>query len=162
MKKAISTYKCGSGVVLTNPHDEDIMLYYKNREMLKQNLIKNKDHSKDYHYCTVDKATRIFYGAYAYPYMELIEGEDLGLDKFEICDHEKEYATELLRYCGNITSNEYKGWYHAYLGYCALKNGNGKKFTKDQIEKAQEIHDNGISGKMRANIIDYLQKIVNN
>ena len=162
MENVISIYKGGSGVILKNPNDEDIFCYTENREDRLYALTHNHDHTKDYHFVEKSRAKKIFFGCYAYPYMEHLEGEDLGLDKFDIHDHELEYADYLLKYINHYKDRGLtnKHWYHVYLGCCALKNKG--EFTETQINKAQKIHDSGISEKDLNNIIDYLTKIVNN
>lgn len=159
---AISKYKGGSGVVLPNPHDEDIFLYFNTNDERKHALITNHDHSKDFHFKLKDKALNIFLGCYAYPYMELIEGEDLGLKDFDIKEHSKEYANCLIEYINRWKDKDLtnKHWYHVYLGYCALKNKT--KLTKTQKEKAQTIHDSGIDSELLKDIFDYLTILVNN
>ena len=163
-EKIISMYKGGSKIILPNASDEDIICYVENDEDRVYCVIHNHEHEKDYHFVCKDNATSLILGAYAYPYMELIKGEDLGLDKFDVHDYEVEYAERLLRFVErNKDRNlEIKTWYHIYLGYCALKNDRGKKFTKAQIDKAQEIHDKGISKTLVKNIFDYLTNLVNN
>lgn len=164
MTNAISIYKGGSSVILPNGNDVDIFCYYKTNDERIKALTKNADHSKDYHFVLKDKAKNIFFGCYAYPYMELVSGEDLGLKDFNVKDHEIEYAKYLIKYIETFKDKglTHKRWYHIYLGYCAIKNDSGKKFTKTQIEKAQKIHDNGISLKDLNNIFDYLTNLVNN
>lgn len=164
MKNAISTYKGGSSVILPNPHDEDYFCYYETEQERKHALITNHDRDKDFHFKLKSHAKTVFIGCYAIPYMELIEGEDLGLSDFNVHDYEKEYAEKLLGHIELFRNRglENKRWYHIYLGYCALKNSRDKKFSQTQINKAQKIHDNGISEKDLQVIFDYLTNLVNN
>ena len=164
MNNAIAIYKGGSSVILPNPKDEDIFCFYETKQDRLHALIHNHDHSKDYHFRLKSTAKVLFIGCYSYPYLEKISGEDLGFDKFDIHDCEKEYAKLLLDYINTWKEKglENKHWYHIYLGYYSLKNGRGEKFSESQIKKAQEIHDKGITKTMLKNIFDYLTNIVNN
>lgn len=164
MNNMVSKYKGGSSVVLPNPRDEDIFCYFNTNDERKSALIYNHDHSKDFHFRLKSTAKGIFVGCYVYPYMELLEGEDLKFDEFDVCDFKKEYARCLYNYIVAWQEKDLKNkyWYHIYLGYCALKNGKGKRFTDAQKEKAQSIHDKGITKTQLKNIFDYLTKIVNN
>ena len=150
-------YKTGSQCILPNSNDKDYVkvydLYSESREALKH----NHDHSVDYHFDGIDKMPRVFLGCYIYPFMELVEGEEIEtLKNFSIFEHKDEYVALLKRELGLREAS--KQWYHILIA-CYMFANKKMSLTKTQLKKVQEVHDNGITQELKEYCINTLNEI---
>ena len=153
----VAIYKCGSSLILNNPNDDDLVYYYNSDYERKEALAKNRERDKDIKFRLVSEATKVFIGCWAYPLMELVEGDEIKkLKDFDLKDHKEEYIALVKKYVEWLPKTD-KRWYHILIGVYMLKNGK-MKLTKTQLEYVQKTHNEGISDKLYANIIDYLGK----
>ena len=151
-------YKCGSSVILPTPRDIDVVYYYDNEEERRDALLHNHSHDIDNHYCLVEKATLIRMGCYAYPFMELIDGEEIeALKNFNFLEHKAEYAEKMKPYLSGMSKVD-KRWYHLVIAYYMFKEEK-TTLTKAQLKVAQNAHDKGISDDMYNKVVDYFNQI---
>lgn len=150
-------YKTGSQLVFKHSNDKDYVRFYDTREERLLALIKHKRNDEaDVHFALA--VPKIFIGCYIYPFMELVQGEEIEEFKnFSLIDHKDEYI-ELVRNYVQWLPRENKKWYHIYLGISMLDRGT-MELTDEQRENAQSIHDNGINDELYDYIIDYLFKV---
>jgi len=155
MLKAI--YKTGSQLVFEHSNDKDYVHFYETNEERLNALKKHKyDKEADVHFAVA--SPRIFIGCYIYPFMELVQGEEIEeLKNFNLIDHKDEYIVLVRKYMKWLT-RENKKWYHIYLGISMLDRG-VMELTDEQRKNAQSIHDNGINDELYDYIIDYLSKV---
>lgn len=144
-----SVYQGGSSVILPKANDVDYFYYYETRKERLEALQSNTDHSVDKHFKLWENRVKIIFCCYLYPYMKHIDGEEISeFADFNICDHKAEYVEEVRHFVETADSSN-KKWYHILIACYMFENGkNG--ITKEQLNKAQQVHDNGIS--------DYLKK----
>lgn len=143
-----SVYRGGSSVILLNSNDSDYFYYYDTNDERKNALINNKDHSVDNHYKLWEKRLNIFLGCYAYPFMEYVSGEEIAEFKtFNICEHKAEYIEIVNGLVGRMKDDD-KRWYHIYIA-CLMFERNKNTITKEQKQKAQKIHDKGITQELK-------------
>ncbi len=153
-----AVYKCGSSIILPKNHrDLDILKVYDTREEVRLALKERQNAENDLHFVSLDLAPKVFFACYQYPFMELIEGEEIpAFKKFSIFEHEEEYFN-LIHGLTKWVNVKSKWWYHFYIVMCMFQNKK-MKLTKKQTETAQEIHDNGVSSEMRDIIVDFFNK----
>jgi len=161
MWKPYAKYRVGSSLFLENCKDIDYLYVYERYEdYIKAIKMYSHKYQADEH-CKLksDLETKLYVYSYCHHFWELIEGQ--AVKPYSIYKHKKEYAQLLIDYSKTIRNP--KHWYYIYLGYCALKNGSGKKFTKAQISVAQDIHDKKeISDATKQELFDFLTNLVNN
>lgn len=151
----LAIYKCGSGLLLDNPRDNDLLYIFETKEQAMDALIKNRDREKDIHFEWLGH-NKIFLGCYAYPLMELLEGEEIDeFKKFSIFDHEEEYKDLLKSYAKKLSLND-KRWYHILVAIYMYENGKSK-LNKTQLKKVQKVHDEkGIDQEVKKYIMEKL------
>ena len=157
MLKAV--YKCGSSTILENAHDVDYVYIYETREERMEAFKKyRRKEGIDPHWDSLDVLPRIFAGCPLYPYLKLVEGEEVeAIKNFNLLDHKEEYIS-LVRKHLEFLPREHKGWYKLYIGISMLDRGT-MELSKEQIENAQKIHDDGLNCELYNYIIDYLEKV---
>ena len=153
-----AVYKGGSSILLNQHNDEDYFYYYETKEERRKALIYNKDHSKDNHYRLWGSEPKVFLGCWAYPFMELVEGEEIeGIKDFSIFDHRLEIKTLLLRHISYF-QDSWKQWYHILILCYMFKNGK-MELTQAQLTKVQQVHDNGITEYLKTFCLNQLDLI---
>ena len=156
MLKAI--YTTGSSLILKSPSDKDVVRFYETKEECIEAVKKHKrDKNLDEHFSYVGREPMVFLGCYIYPFMELVEGEDLHLNDFSIFDHKKEYADVLKRFASWLP-HDHKWWYHI-LTACYMFKNNSYDLTEAQLKAIQSTHDNGITNAKYNLCIDVLNEI---
>lgn len=158
MLKAI--YKCGSQCILPDSNDKDYLKVYETKEERREELIKNTNHSVDYHFDNLDRIPRVFLGCYIYPLMELVEGEEIKeLKEFSIFDEKvkEQYVPLLKKYMTFLPDNS-KLWYHILIA-CYMYERNKMSLTKTQLKKVQAVHDNGITKELKEYCLNQLDLI---
>ena len=149
-------YKSGSACILPNNNDIDYIYYYDTNDERREALIKNKVRDKDIHFECLKNAKNVFLCCYLYPFMEHIEGEEIDFSDFSIFneDIKAQYIPLLKRYAERL-DRESKLWYHIFIAVKMYQKG-GIKLSKNVLETAQKIHDNGIDNENYQHIIDFL------
>ena len=149
----LAVYKGGSSLLLKKSRDTDLIYFYETCYEAQQERYKyNRIGDIDIHFLKAIKP-RISLWCCLYHFMELIEGENLHLDKFSIFDHKDEYI-ECLKV--NITMPKAnKSWYHILTAIYMFEN-NSYTLTEKQLEDIQQTHDNGISEELYQHIVKYL------
>lgn len=144
MNKPLSVYKTGSSLILERSNDVDIIYYYATQEEANEALRKYlHDRKCDVHFRAISSVDKTFIGAYIRPYMELLEGEEIpAIKKYNLLEHKDEYVEKVKRLINSLPHTS-KLWYHIYLGLSILRR-NKLYITKEQLAKAQDIHDKGI------------------
>lgn len=152
-------YKGGSSVLLPQPNDTDYFFYYDTPQECREALIKNHDHSVDNHYRVIGYDPRVSLWCYVFPFMELVEGEEIKeLKEFSIFDEQvkTEYIALLKKEIERINKSS-KRWYHIVIAYYMYQNGE-MTLTSQQLKVAQDTHDKGVSDYMFNKIVDYFEK----
>ena len=146
MARAI--YKTGSQCILPSSNDNDYCYYFDTNEERVQALERNHNHDIDIHFVLWSNRLRIFLGCYIYPFMEYVEGEEIQeFATFNICEHKQEYKEIALKHISYI-KDEDKNWYHILIA-CYMFERNKNSITKAQKEKAQTVHDEGITKELK-------------
>lgn len=151
-------YRTGSSLILDKPNDQDFVYFYETKEEKREALIKYRhEENIDVHFDYI-RPLKVFLGCYIYPFMELVEGEEIEeIKNFNFLEHKDEYIALVRKYIEWLP-RESKRWYHIYLGISFLDKGS-MELTEEQRENAQSIHDNGINCELYNYIIDYLSKV---
>lgn len=157
MLKAI--YTTGSSLILENSNDKDTVRYYETKEECIEAVKKYRhDSDTDVHFDFVGNK-KVFLGCYIYHFMELIEGEDLHLNDFDIFEEntKKDYVACLIRFTKWLPL-EHKWWYHILTACYMYKNGN-YNLTSGQLTAIQRTHDKGITESKYNFCIDTLKEL---
>lgn len=148
-------YKTGSSLILPKPKDIDTVYYYDNNLERLEALKRYKHKKEDIHFRIFNNEPYVFLGCYIYHFMELIEGEEnLKFKDFSIFNND-EYLKCLKKYY-DFLPDKNKKWYHIIIAMYLYKN-NEYKLTKQQIEVAQFVHDNGITPELKQEIKEYFK-----
>lgn len=151
-----ATYKTGASLILKVSNDVDVVRFYDTEEERREALIHYKhDDPNNVHFDSLEKSPRVFLGCYIYHFMELIEGEDLHLDEFNIFDHKEEYVALLKKYTEWLPL-ENKWWYHILTAVYMYANGS-YELTDKQLADIQRTHDKGISNAKHKYCIEQLE-----
>ena len=149
-------YLGGSSVILPIHNDIDYYYFCDTREERLELVKNNKDHSVDNHYRTIEQATKLTIFCYIYPFMQLIEGEEIKeLTNFSIFDHKNEYIALLKKYINRLDKKD-KHWYHILVATYMFKNVK-MKLTKKQLENVVLVHNQGINDELYSYIIANLK-----
>ena len=149
----VAIYKGGSSLFLKNNRDIDLVYFYPTRyEALQEKMSYHKSGNIDIHFLKVHNP-KVNLWCYLYHFMELVEGENLHLDKFSIFDHKDEYIEHLKIYLA--LPHRHKYWYHILTAVYLFKN-NEYTLTEKQLKDIQQTHDNGISEELYQHIVKYL------
>lgn len=143
MLKAI--YTTGSSLILNESNDKDTVRYYETKEECIEAVETYKhDHETDVHFDYV-RPLKTFLGCYIYHFMELVEGEDLHLNDFDIFEenNKKDYVACLNRFAKWLPQ-DHKWWYHILTACYMYKNGS-YDLTEAQLKAVQRTHDKGIT-----------------
>lgn len=133
-------YVGGSSLFLDNPNDIDYFYYYDTHEERIEGVINNKERVIDIHFVEIANATKIRLDCYTYPFMKLIEGDEIEeLKKFSIFKHEDEYKDLLRKYVFKL-NKDCKLWYHILIAVYMFENRK-MKLTKAQLKNVQKVHD---------------------
>lgn len=153
-----SVYRGGSSVILDRPNDIDYFYYFDDVEEKRQAFAINHDKKHDNHFRVWKDECLIFLGCYAYPFMELVEGEEIkSFKKFNICEHKSEYKKLALNMI-NIIKDTNKKWYHI-LTACYMFTNENNTLTDEQREIIQKVHDEGITEELKQYCVDTLNTI---
>lgn len=154
-----AVYKTGSTLVLEHGNDVDYIYYCETNEEIEEELkLYRRTDECCKHFRLLSKATAVFLGCYIYPYMELVEGEEIPeLKSFNVCDHKKEWKELCLKHLKYMRDND-KRWYHIYAT-CMMFERNKPTLTKEQWKKVQKVHDEGITKELKEYCLKQLDLI---
>lgn len=148
-----SVYRTGSSLILDKSNDKDYIYYYDTVAERKKALIKNRNHDNDLKFRVFGSEPKIFLGCYIYPYMELVQGEEIPEFKtFNLLDHKREYVDLLKKYIPDMLDVD-KRWYHILIAYYIFKKDN----FQDHLDQIQSVHDNGITPELKNTLLKYFK-----
>ena len=152
---AISAYLCGGSLILKNPNDTDVVLFFKNGED-RINAIKKAPHDTGYNLHFAVDNNKPFLGCYGVQLMKKLYGEEEPL-KLDIFDEKTkvEYKELLIKYAKLLQDNS-KKWYHILTAVYMYEN-NSYELTENQKNIIQEVHDKGINEELKKYCIEKLQ-----
>ena len=135
-------YKVGSSLLLPKPKDSDYAYVFDTKEECREALRKNHNHEVDNHYEAINELKTTIY-AWQYPLRELVSGEEIEyLKNYSILEHKQEYKEIAMKKIP-LLEDKSKIWYHIFI-VCKMFEKDSTTLTKEEIKKAQKIHDKGV------------------
>lgn len=157
--KPIAIYKTGSSCFLENPHDKDIVLYYRTYEeadMARKNNSRIIVEAGYDPHVVVEE--RVCIGCYILHYMEKLIGEDVDFG-FDFLDVKQEWLAKAKRLTKTLL-DENKQWYRLLTGVYIYEN-NSYEFTAEQLANIQKVHDDrAITPELKKHIIDFIENSI--
>lgn len=152
----VSIYKVGSSVLpwIENPHDTDYLIFVTdNHDMKMSELFERKPKNECWFVSCPNKTRHPRNWSYICNFKELLCGEPMASEEYDIFEHENEYKAHIVQCAlGKPYNTQYKFWYHILTGIYLLNNGK-YELTDEQINNVQLCHDK----KMTQEIYDYIQ-----
>ena len=153
-------YKGGSQLLLKKPKDIDYIYFVDTLEekfALNDELNNDKKKNEDFSIRLVENATKMTSFSYLYPLMILVKGEEIeALKNYDFLGKKEEYVAYVKERVKRMRK-ESKQWYHIYIAICMFEN-NKMELTDEQVNIAQQIHDEGANDELYKYIIEYLEK----
>lgn len=131
----VSIYRIGSSVIpwINHPHDIDYLIFVTdNHDSRMGELFEKRPEGECWFVSCPNKTRHPRNWSYICNFKELLYGEPVASEEYNIFEHEREYKMHITQYAlGKSYSPQYKFWYHVLTAIYLFDNG-GYFLTEEQ------------------------------